>query len=400
MVMKKTRKIAVYGGSFNPIHNAHIAIAQAFIKKIKPDKLLLIPTNDPPHKSNPNMAKADDRAEMCRCAVKDIKKAEVCDIELKRGGKSYTVDTLKELEQIYPDSEFYLIMGEDMFVSLLDWRQPEEIFKLAVICTVARGGGSITKLYEMDEKYKAMGANTIVLDLKKSDTSSTMIRQAVFEDKSISKYVCEDVERYIYSHYLYMNKEQISYPRLHKVLKARMGEKRYQHSCNVADEAIRLAQLYGADKEKAKLAGLLHDITKETPHEDQLELMNSMGVPLDELTLLSPKLWHAISGAAFVRNIIGVDDDDICNAIRYHTSGRAGMSLLEKCIFIADFTSAERNYNGVLKMRELADKSLDAAMLFGLSFSIADLAGKNSAIDPNALACYNEVVLKKIKENG
>ncbi|MBQ1388453.1 MAG: nicotinate (nicotinamide) nucleotide adenylyltransferase [Clostridia bacterium] len=398
--MKKLRKIAVYGGSFNPIHNAHIAIIQAFVKKFKPDKLLLIPTNIPPHKSAENMATGSERAEMCRLALKDMKKVEVCDIELKREGKSYTVDTLRELSEMYPDSEFYLIMGEDMFVSLLDWRRPEEIFKLAVICTVARGGGDLTQLYEMDEKYKALGAQTVILDMKKSDVSSTMIRQAVFNDKSISKYVCEDVERYIYAHYLYMNKAEINYPRFHKVLKSRMGEKRYIHSCNVALEAVRLAELHGADKEKAKLAGLLHDVTKETPHDEQLALMRRLDVPLDELTLLCPKLWHAISGAAFVRHIIGIEDDDIFNAIRYHTSGRAGMSVLEKCIFIADFTSAERNYNGVAKMRELADKSLDSAILFGVSFSIADLAGKNSAIDPNAIACYNEVVLNKMKESN
>ncbi len=391
--MKKLRKIAIYGGSFNPIHNAHISIAQAFVKKLKPDKLLLIPTNIPPHKSSENMAQNRERLEMCQLAAKQIKKAEVCSIELEREGKSYTVDTLRQLSEIYPDSEFYLIMGEDMFVSLLDWRQPEELFKLAVICTVARGGGDVTLLYEMDEKYKAMGAETIVLDMKKSDISSTQIRAAVYNDKSISKYVCEDVERYIYAHYLYMNKEQINYPWLHKVLKARMGEKRYQHSCNVSDEAVRLAGLYGADKDKAKLAGLLHDITKETPHEDQLDIMKRYSVPLDDLVLSSPKLWHAMSGAAFVKNVIGVADEDICNAIRYHTSGRAGMSLLEKCIFIADFTSAERNYSGVEKMRELADKSLESAMIYGLSFSIAELAEKNTAIDPNAVACYNEVVL-------
>ena len=390
--MKKQRKIAMYGGSFNPIHNTHINIASLFIKKLKLDKLLFIPTATPPHKSSSEIIEAEHRLEMCRLAAKGLKKAEVSDIEIKRQGKSYTADTLRELEELYPDSEIYLIMGADMFMTLLNWREPQEIFDRAVICTVPRNDDDVTVLCEMEEKYKAMGAKTVVLDMKKSDTSSTQVRRAVYDDKSISKLVCEDVEKYIYANYLYMNKTQINYPRLHKVLKARMGEKRYIHSCGVSEEAVRLAKKYGADEEKAKLAGLLHDITKETPHDVQFAMMEKYDVPMDDLIRSSPKLWHAMSGAAFVKNVIGIDDEDICNSIRYHTSGRAGMSVLEKCIFIADFTSAERNYNGVEEMRALSGKSLEAAMQYGLSFSISELAQKNALIDPNALSCYNEVV--------
>lgn len=392
--MKKMKKIAMYGGSFNPIHSAHINIASAFIKKLKLDKLLFIPTAVPPHKSSCGMESEQHRLEMCRLAVKNVKKAEVSDIEIVRSGKSYTADTLKELSELYPDSELYLIMGADMFMTLLDWYKPEEIFKLAVLCTVPRNDDDITALCEMEEKYKAMGARTVVLDLKRSDISSTQIRQAVYDDKSISKLVCEEVEKYIYANYLYMNRSQINYPRLHKVLKARMGDKRYIHSCNVSDEAVRLAEKYGADPEKAKLAGLLHDITKETPTKEQLAFMESKNVPLTALERSSPKLWHAISGSVFVKEIIGIDDEDIINSIRYHTSGRAGMSPLEKCIFTADFTSAERTYSGVDEMRALTEKSLEEAMRYGLSFSISELALKNAAIDPNAVACYNEVVLE------
>lgn len=395
--MKKAERIAMYGGSFNPIHNAHINIASLFIKKLKLDKLIFIPTATPPHKSSDEMVSAEDRLAMCRLAAKGIKKAEVSDIEIKREGRSYTVDTLEELEKMYEGSELYLIMGADMFMTLLDWRSPEEIMKKAVICTVPRNEDDITALCEMEEKYKAMGARTVVLDMKKSDISSTQIRRNVFADKGISKYVCEDVEKYIYANYLYMDRSTVSYPRFQKVLKARMGDKRFQHSCNVSDEAVRLAKKYGADEEKARLAGYLHDITKETPHDVQLAMMENLGVLLDDLVRSSPKLWHAMSGAAFVEKVMGIDDEDVCNAIRFHTSGRAGMSVLEKCVFIADFTSAERNYSGVEEMRALSNKSLEEAMIYGLSFSIAELAQKSALIDPNALACYNEVVLQTMK---
>ena len=392
--MKKVRKIAMYGGSFDPIHNAHVNIAQAFIKKLKLDKLLFIPAGQAPHKAGSDAAPDRHRLAMCELAVKNVKKAEVSDIELKRQGKSYTADTLSELSQLYPDSELYLIMGADMFMTLDTWYKPEEIFRLAVICTVPRNDDDVQALHRREAEYAARGARTMVLDLKRSDISSTEIRSLVSEGKSISKLVCEDVERYIFSNCLYIRRGEVNYALYNRIIKSRMGGKRYIHSCNVADEAVRLAGKYGADEEKARIAGLLHDITKETPRDEQLDIMERYDVPLNKLYRTNPKLWHAMSGAAFVRCVLGIEDDDIFNAIRYHTSGRAGMSVLEKCIFIADFTSAERTYSGVDVMRQLADRSLEEAMRFGLSFSIADLAQKNSAIDPNALFCYNEIVMQ------
>lgn len=392
--MKQPNKIAMFGGSFNPIHNAHISVAAAFIKKLKLDKLIFIPTATPPHKSDDEMLSAEHRLEMCKLAAEGIKKAEVSDIEIKRKGKSYTVDTLKQLKELYPNGELYLITGADMFLTLQDWCSPEEIFSLAAVCTVPRNDADYEVLKAHEKKLNEMGAKTFILDIKRIDISSSKIRNRVFNDKSISEFVDEKVEKYIYANYLFMNKSKLDYGRFDKVIRARMGEKRYIHSVNVSIEAVRLAKKYGADIEKAKLAGLLHDITKETPPEQQLQIIENSNIILSDVEKSSQKLWHAIAGAAFVRDIIGIDDEDIFNSIRSHTSGRAGMSLLEKVIFIADFTGAERDYEGVDKMRELSNKSLEEAMAFGLSFSISDLAQRRLAIDPNTILCYNEVVMQ------
>ncbi len=391
--MKQSKKIGIFGGSFNPIHNAHTNLAAAFIKKLKLDKLLIIPTADSPHKETGSVIDSEHRLNMCRLACESIKKCEVSDIEILRGGKSYTVDTLTEIKAIYPDSELYLIMGADMFMSLDSWREPEKIMSMAVLCTVPRNDDDLGVLRSKEEEYKSRGANAVILDLKKSDISSTMIRQLISDDGVFSNYVDAKVEKYIYANYLYMNKGTVNYDRFDKVLKARMGEKRYIHSINVAVEAQRLAKKYGADVEKAKLAGVLHDITKETPSQEQYNIINKCGIKLNFVESSSPKLWHAIAGAGFARDIIGIDDEDVFNAIRYHTSGRANMSVLEKCVFIADFTGAERDYDGVNEMRALAEKSLEEAMAFGLSFSLSDLAKRRLAIDPNSVACYNEIVL-------
>ena len=174
-----------------------------------------------------------------------------------------------------------------------------------------------------------------------------------------------------------------------------LSDYRRVHSLNVSAEAVRFAEKYGGDVEKARLAGLLHDVTKETDFDRQLQIIENGGIILTELEKRSPKLWHAISGACFVRDVIGVDDPDIFNAIRYHTTARAGMSQLEKIIFLADFTSAERDYPDIDVIREHAEHSLEDGMLYGIKFTISRLVGRGDLVSPDALAAYNEILLTK-----
>lgn len=178
-----------------------------------------------------------------------------------------------------------------------------------------------------------------------------------------------------------------------KIIKTMMSENRYNHCVNVSKEAVKLAKRYGGDEEKAAVAGILHDITKEMPKEEQLQIMLDSGIILDDIQKNAPKLWHGISGSVYIKNHFDIDDEDILNAICYHTTGRAGMSLLEKIIFVADFTSEERTYKGVATMRKKSRKSLEDAMLYGFKFTFSDLSSRELAIHPDELACYNEIVL-------
>ena len=116
---------------------------------------------------------------------------------------------------------------------------------------------------------------------------------------------------------------------------------------------------------------------------------------LTELEKRSPKLWHAISGACYVRDVIGIDDEDIFNAIRFHTTARAGMSQLEKIIFLADFTSAERDYPDIDVIREHAEHSIEEGMLYGIKFTISRLVGRGDLVSPDALSAYNDILLNK-----
>ena len=178
-----------------------------------------------------------------------------------------------------------------------------------------------------------------------------------------------------------------------KIIKSMMSEDRYNHCVNVSKEAVKLAKRYDGDEEKAAVAGILHDITKEMPKEEQLQIMLDSDIILDDIQKNAPKLWHGISGSVYIKKHFGIEDEDILNAICYHTTGRAGMSLLEKIIFVADFTSEERTYKGVATMRKKSRKSLEDAMLYGFKFTFSDLSSRELAIHPDELACYNEIVL-------
>ena len=178
------------------------------------------------------------------------------------------------------------------------------------------------------------------------------------------------------------------------LIKGCMGEKRFMHSVNVSQEAEKLAKLYGADVFKAKVAGMLHDVTKEMPNDKQLKLIEKNGIILSKVEKATPKLYHAISGYAFLKDNLSINDEDVLNAVRYHTTARANMSLLEKVIFLADFTSAERNYPDVDIMREKTYNSLDEGMLYGITFTINRLIKNGAVVHPDAISAYNEIILK------
>ncbi len=185
-----------------------------------------------------------------------------------------------------------------------------------------------------------------------------------------------------------------------QIIKTKMGEYRFIHSVNVAKEAKALAKLYGADEQKAELAGILHDITKEFDKSEQLKIINNGGIILDSIQQNTPKLWHSISGSVYIKENLNINDEDILNAVRYHTTGRAGMSLLEKIIYVADFTSEERKYRGVVAMRTKSLKSLEDAMLYSCRFTITDLVRRDMFVHPDELACYNDIIMQKISRKG
>lgn len=181
-----------------------------------------------------------------------------------------------------------------------------------------------------------------------------------------------------------------------KILKGRLSEYRFIHSLAVADEAKRLAERYGEDVDRAYIAGLLHDIMKDAPKSEQLEAIEKSGYKMNEVELAEPKLWHAIAGAWYIESQGLCTDSEIISAVRYHTTGKPSMTLLEKILYVADFTSAERDYDGIEIMRAAADESLEIAMLEGTRFSINSILLKCGFVHADSILMYNELSLKLV----
>ena len=175
-----------------------------------------------------------------------------------------------------------------------------------------------------------------------------------------------------------------------QLLSQKLKPKRLEHSVNVAKRAEYLAELYQYDKRIAKMTGLLHDVCKNDNFDIMLQTIANSGIILTTVERKSPPLYHAIAGAAFVKDVLKINNDDMIHALRYHTTGRAGMSLLEKIIFIADLTSDDRCYSDVEFVRKLSEKSLDAAMLYAMEFLLQDLISRKQLLHPDSVACYNE----------
>lgn len=177
-------------------------------------------------------------------------------------------------------------------------------------------------------------------------------------------------------------------------LKERLSKKRYHHSVCVANEAKALAKKNDYDERKAYLAGLIHDVCKEDSTQNQLELMSRCKTYIDDTEKSARVLYHGIAGSVFIEEEFQIHDEDIQNAVRYHTVARDGMSELEKIVYLADLVSEDRTYSDVKKYRKLAHKDLDIGMLEALKYSIKSTVNEECEIVKSTLLAYNEYIRK------
>ena len=200
---KSCGRIALVGGAFDPVHFGHLAAAQTVYESFDVDRVVLMPLGDAPHKSL-SSTPAAERYEMVREAVRDNPALAVSDMEIRRGGKTYTVDTLRQIKDINPDMDIYFVMGADEFKAIDTWREPESLFSLCRVIAVSRPGydtaSLIKKTAEVKERYVGEAS---FLEVPSLDISSSDLRKRIRDGRSVKYLIPKEAEEYIIRHDLY-----------------------------------------------------------------------------------------------------------------------------------------------------------------------------------------------------
>ncbi len=379
-------KIAIYGGSFNPPHLGHLEAARTVAQELCPDELIIIPDNIPPHKSmEPGSPTAEERMALCRLAFRSIPNAKISPIEIERRGKSYTAHTIRDLRVQYPADELYLVVGSDMLLSFEEWYEFRYLLDNCVLAVVSREEDDLDALRahkaHMEREY---GARVVLLNHVPLPMSSSEIR-VWLRLRLGSDLLDNAVYAEIIKHRYYDAMPELCW--LREAVKQHLTAKRVAHVAGCESEAVRLAMHYGENAENAAEAGILHDITKKLDREEQLILCEKYGIICDKDQLANVKLLHAMTGAAMARDEFGVSDE-VYEAIRWHTTGKPDMTLLEKIIYMADYIEPTRDFAGVDKLRTLAYKDLDAAMALGLEMSLEDIKSAGANVHKDTLDAY------------
>ena len=176
-----------------------------------------------------------------------------------------------------------------------------------------------------------------------------------------------------------------------RLAKKRLSAKRYQHTLNVRRMAVKLAKRWGADPEKAALAALLHDTAKELPREEMLQILNDNAIIAENAQTRPSPVWHGICAAILAQTQWGVEDEEVLSAIRCHTTGKPGMSLLDEIVFLADMTSAERDYPEVDYLRKLEKEDIHRAMREALEMNLHWLEESGKPVDEETRAALEDL---------
>ena len=380
-------RIGIYGGTFNPPHIGHIQAAKYALEQLKLDKLLLIPACLPPHKE---MAEGTEnpaqRLDMLQLCLDGCSAMQVCDMELSRGGVSYSVDTVLQLREQYPKAELIMLMGSDMFAIFQSWKDYTTILQNASLGVFCRGDkGEKENLTQQKEVLQGEGATVYLLDNPVINISSTNLRRMLIFGCA-DPFLHEAVADYIRKNGLYETDQSLRnlpMDRLEQVVVSLLNPNRVRHVLGCRDTAADLARHWGVDETDAARAGLLHDITKALDGPLQLTLCSCYGVGLDEFSHNNPKTLHALTGSRVAERIFG-ENKAVVDAIASHTTGKGNMNTLEKIIYVADYMEPNRDFPGVDELRSLAYADLDKALKLGLEMTLSMLKIQGREISPGS----------------
>lgn len=388
------RKIGILGGTFNPIHKGHLALGLAAMEQYDLEEVWLMPSKLPPHKSHFTMLSEEHRLAMTKLAVQTDMRFTASDFELQREGLTFTADTLELLTKEYPEVKFYFIVGGDSLIKFSNWRRPERILELCTLLGAGRAG------YEEDAVNKAVESlrgqfpqatiGTVVLP--DHPISSNEIREAFYTGRpeQVQQYLPETVWSYLQEHRLYA---KMTFADLDAEMAKTLPRKRYLHSVAVAHLAAAYAVSQGYDPERALIAGILHDCAKAYSDEQLVADCEKYAISVTDVERRNGFLLHGKLGAYYARKQYYITDSEILSSISYHTTGRPGMSDLEKAVFLADYLEPFRTQPtepALNKIRRIAFEDIDKAVYLALKNTLRYLESTGQETDMTTAETFEE----------
>lgn len=394
------KKIAILGGTFNPVHFGHLLMAQSVYLSKQFDEVWLMPAGNPPFKPE-DQANNEERLYMTYLAVKKIPYLKVSTLECERPEASYTYRSLEVLKDKYPNYDFWWIIGYDNLFSIETWQKADKLLTMGKFVIVRRMIDDYQragdKLIQLQERY---GFQSLTIENPLVEISSTMIRDRLKNGQPIDFLLPKKVAAYIQKQKLYyfqkktnLIHKEANYPalalKIRKDLQKVLTPSRYMHTLGVEAMAIELGDRYKVDTNRLAVAALMHDYAKCMSAETKRKFCRKYEIEISPIEEKNLDLLHAKLGSYIAQDKYKIKDFEILDAIYYHTTAKPNMTDFAKIIYIADAIEPGRGHMDYLeKARKLASESLDLTMQYLLAEGLKYLKFKGKEIDPLSQEAY------------
>jgi nicotinate-nucleotide adenylyltransferase len=386
-------RLGIFGGSFNPVHLGHISLAEKALSALKLDRVVFIPAYRSPFKPDADgmETSAKDRIDMLNASITGDNRFSVDNCEIRREGVSYTINTLEDIIGRYlPEGKPALIIGDDLAAEFPKWRESEKILKLADIAVGRRINS---------EEVEYPFAHNIIKNEVMS-ISSQELRQRISEGGDWQPLIPSGAGAIIENRQLYgftgsARENTVSdgiILRVETAAREALSTERFLHSRNTAIHAFDLCRRFGLDPMDGYLAGVAHDLAKQIDNKQMLKIVKSAGMDISGLEKDKPNLLHGKAAAVLLRERFSVHNEDVLEAVAYHTSGRDNMGALAKIVYIADKTESSRNIDPSLR-KKCREETLDNILLAVIELMIVKLQAKGADLSKDTI-----MLLKRIKE--
>ena len=372
-------KILVFGGSFDPVHKGHVAMLKKALSVVKPDITHIVPVYHSPFKAkSPTPFKL--RMQMAKAAFSPLdKKLVFDDYEFKRGGKTYSYQLVQYLQKRYHKADIYFLVGTDCLNDLHAWKNAEYIFKNTIVVSGRRKGFTENKV----------AFKHLVLPGQFPKMSSTRVRAHILASGEIPTDKVPSAEAAI------ILKNDLYGLEQHRWLKAHLKPNRYLHSIKVAELCAVLSDIYEVPTQKAVQAGIFHDAGKGFSAEELITFCKKhhLKIPyFDDICRCEPALLHSFVSAVLAKEVFGIKDKEVLNAIAEHTLGSLEMSQLSKMLFVADISSKDRKYKDAFVIRTLAMQDLEKALLYAANRKLWFTIDSQKWLCPTGIELWNHLV--------